>query len=188
MSKVIACLARTLACLALAGLSACGGRSNPTGPTPTPAPTPRPTPVTTTVRQSTFTGLEPNFALSVTFPVDFTGDVQITVDWTFGSNNIDLIVARGGPNPCLASDGFLDFGICDVVATQATSNKPERLAAQLAAGQYTLYIRNRGSSREALSYQILLTYTPSAGGAGAGLSVLNAGSALPRPHPMRFVP
>lgn len=166
----------TTALVLLSVLTACGGDSNPTGPGAAPRPTPAPTPVTTTLRQGTFTGLPSTWLLAVAFAPNFAGEVEAFVDWTFASNDVDLIVARGGSNPCRTSDGFIDFDICQVLATQAGPAKPERMRIQLAAGEYTLYIRNGGASEESLSYRILLTYTPSITGlpgASAGLASIS---------------
>jgi hypothetical protein len=162
-------VSRVVACLALAALSGCGGGSNPTGPTPTPVPTPRPTPVTTTVRQGTFTGLEPNMFLGVPLTVNFSGEVQAIVDWTFETNDLDIAISPG-TFTCFNAAGLFDPSLCQFVAISAGVAKPERISAQLAAGQYTLYVENAGSSSESLSFQVLLTYTPTSGGPGASLA------------------
>ncbi len=158
-----------LACLPLlVSLSGCGGDSNTT-PTPLPTPTPRPTPLTTTLTQGSFTGLEPGFVLAVPFTVTFSGEVLAIVDWTFASSDLDVAFARG-VNPCRNSAGLFDPRICTFLAIDAGASKPKRLTAQLTPGEHTLYVENAGTAREALSAQVLLTYTPSATGPGAGLS------------------
>ncbi len=180
-------VARALAALALlSALSACGGNSNPAGPGAAPRPTPAPTPVTTTVVENSFTGLEPDFVLSQTFTTTLSGDLQAVVDWTFASNDLDVLLVRGGGNPCLNPNDRIDFDICTVlVAASSTTTKPERLGMSgLSAGTYTLYIWNHGPSTESLSYQILLTFTPSASAPGAGvLSVPRLSE--PLAHPAR---
>lgn len=171
MSKRSMTLTEAVAALALLVLPGCGG-SNPSTPTPVPTPTPRPTPVTVTLRQGTLTGLEPNFLLSVPFVVTAIGDVDAMADWTFAANNLDLILTRG-TNACRNADSRVDFRICTVVASEFGTSKPERLRiGALGTGDYTLYIGNAGPGRESLSYQVSLTYTPSAAGPGAGLSTV----------------
>lgn len=174
MSKRVS---RVLACLALSVLSGCGGGSNPAGPTPTPVPTPRPTPVTTTVREGTFTGLGPNRVLVVPLQVLFSGEVRAVVDWTFASNDIDIAIAAGELT-CIDANNVFDPRICQLAAAAAGTTKPERFTAQLNAGTYTLYIENAGPSEESLSYQVLLTYTPTSGGPSSGLA-----SVAPRQAP-----
>lgn len=181
MSKRSNTMTKTLAVLTLLALGGCGGGSSPSTPTPVPTPTPRPTPVTVTLVQNTFTGLEPNFLLSVPFVVTAIGDVEAMADWTFATNNLDLILTRG-THACRNADGRIDFRICTVVASETgDTNKPERLrVGALGTGNYTLYIGNAGTSRESLSYQISLTYTPSAAGPGAGVSAVRDTAGAPQ--------
>jgi hypothetical protein len=127
--------------------------------------------VTTTLAQGTFTDLKPDFVFFVGFRVTFAGEVRATVDWTFATTDMDIAIARG-MNPCVDAQGFIDFSVCEVVALQTGADKPERITAQLGPGEYTLYAENTGDDVEALSYQVLLTYTPSAGTPGTSLSDL----------------
>lgn len=168
-------LARRAACVValvtLSGLGACGkrGGSSPTAPAPVPAP---PNPVTTTVREGSFTGLDPDFLLVVPFNLTVAGDLEAVADWTFASNDLDLFLTRG-TNPCDNGNNQIDFDLCTIlVAETGATTKPERLRAPgLTTGAYTLYIGNAGPDRESLSYLIMLTYTPRAG-APAGVSAL----------------
>lgn len=175
MSKKLCLCVGIVAMPLLLALAGCGG-SNPSTPTPVATPTPRPTPVITTLRIGTFTGLEPDFLLALPFGVSVIGDLEATVDWTFAENDLDLILTRGN-HACRTPDGFIDFRTCTVV-TSATSltNKPERLRLSgTPIGDYTLYVGNVGPGRESLSYQVLLTFTPSAGAApNTGLSAFGA--------------
>lgn len=158
--------------VALLVLSGCGD-SSPSRPTPVPTPTPQPTPVTSTLRQGTFTGLEPNFLLSLPFNVGNIGDLSVQADWTFATNDLDLILTRG-TNACANANNQVDFGLCTVVASETSVGpKPERMSVSgLPTGAYTLYIGNRGPERESLSYFVRLTFTPTAGAPDAGLSAV----------------
>jgi len=154
-------------------LAACGGDSSPmptapsaaqapppiAAPTPPPPPPP-PTPVTTVIGLGSH-GVPSGFGLPVTFTTTATGTVGATVDWTFATSDIDIFLVRG-TLPCSVEQfnndqcPFLGFSV-------STSAKPERLSVpNLAAGPYTLYIVNFGSSDESLSYEITLTNVPGA--------------------------
>lgn len=167
-------MARTAQRLTIAFIAAmvagCGGGSSPSAPS-TPRPTPAPTPTTLVVRQSSFTGLDPDYLLVVPFTTTTRGDLEAVVDWTFATNDLDLILVAG-TDPCSTGDE-IDFRTCSILAAQIDPTaKPERLRVpSLAAGTYTLYIGNHGPGEESLSFQILLTYTPGqAGTPAAGLS------------------
>jgi hypothetical protein len=159
-------------------LSGCGGDSG-TQPTAVTTPT-RPTPVTTVLVQNSFTGLDPQGVLVITFQVTNAGDLDAVVDWTFASNNLDVALARG-QRTCVTTGNVVDLSQCTVAATAASlTSKPERLhIGPLAADTYTLYIGNFGSTTESLSYQISLTYTPSAGSPGGSVSALPGGTGEP---------
>lgn len=171
MTRTAERLTRALTGSLVVALTACGGGgSSPSAPS-TPRPTPAPTPTTLVVRQNSFTGLDPDYLLVVPFTTTTRGDLEAVVDWTFATNDLDLILVAG-TDPC--SDGNeVDFRTCTILVAQIDPTaKPERLRApSLAAGTYTLYIGNHGPGEESLSYQILLTYTPGqAGTPAAGLS------------------
>jgi hypothetical protein len=90
---------------------------------------------------------------------DFTttavGRLDVTVNWTFSTNNVDVYVTRGA---CTV-DG-LNAGTCTLaVSSESTTAKPERLLVTgLAAGTYTLLIGNRGPEVDSGSYQVVHTY------------------------------
>jgi hypothetical protein len=136
-------------------LAACGGDSGTT-PTVVATPAPPPPPVTTIIAQGAFTGLESRYLAFLPVSVTATGRLEVTVDWTFASNDIDIYVTQG-TDPCTVQQ--FNTGTCPFLAfSESTSAKPERVTiASVAAGPHTLYIANFGSSEEAVSYQILLT-------------------------------
>ncbi len=145
-------LPEACAALLLAGLAACG--SNPVAP-PTPPPTTLPPPVTRVIHNDTF-AVGSKFVYPDTFSTSTTGSLEVTVDWTFTSNDVDIFVARG-VEPCTLAT-FNDRS-CGFVATEeSTTMKPEKLTiSNLAAGTYTLYVANFGSSNESVACHITLT-------------------------------
>jgi hypothetical protein len=163
------------AVLGLSGLlAACGGGGAPTAPTAV-APAP-PAPVRSVVVQGTFTGLGP-LVLGIVppFTTSAAGTLDVQVDWTFASNDVDVYLARG-------SCSFEQFVSqrCDLAAfSESATAKPERLTVpNAAAGMYTLLIGNLGPGDESLSYVVGLT-------AGGTLSTSSARAAAGQPSRAR---
>jgi hypothetical protein len=130
--------------LMLPGCGGGGSASNlPTMPTPR-------TPVRTVLFETTFSDLDPaatsGLSLFVSFPTSVAGDLDITVDWTFATNDMDLYLYRGAnctPRKLNPTD-------CLFVAQAITLRKPEVLTlANAVAGSYVLEISNRGTTLEA---------------------------------------
>lgn len=149
-TMVVRTLTLALACGG-AFLTACGGGSNPPTTPSTPPPTPPPAP------RVLLQGGGPIAAMDgglVQFNVDVVGRLDITVDWTFPTNDIALILFRG---TCTEEQFLADA--CNVagVADSATA-KPERLTLSNAAvGLYTLVAINLGPDDESASVQVVLT-------------------------------
>jgi hypothetical protein len=150
-------------------LSACGGSSgggcsaNPTGagcPTPTPPTTTLPPPQV--VSQGTSVSLAAEFVLRVPITTTQAGRLDVTADWTFATNDVDLILTRGN----CTFDQF-EAETCDVAAFAASeTTKPETIRfSGAAAGLYTLFIGNFGPADESVSYQVVLA--PGASSASA---------------------
>ena len=141
-------------------LPACGGGGG-SGPNPVPstAPPPPPAPVTTVLGEGGFSGLQPGEGVGGTFTTPRAGDLEVIVDWTFASNDLDLLLFRGECSP----EQFAAEQ-CDVAdVADSTTAKPERVGlANAPAGTYTLVVFNFGETEETLSYQILLTTVGSA--------------------------
>ncbi len=137
-----------------ASLAACGS-STPSQPTPTP--TPAPTPQVLAQGGDT---LKANEVGLLPITTARTGALEVTVDWTFAANDIDVALARGS----CSFDQFVAQQ-CTVAAISAsTTAKPEKIRADnAAAGTYTLFIENTGPGNESISFQVVLT--PSATGA-----------------------
>jgi hypothetical protein len=135
-------------------LSNCGGYGgSPAGPpTPTPTPTPNPPQV---IAQGNFTigGIDtPNFAVFFPFTTSQSGRLDITVDWTLASNDLDFGVARGACDLAM-----LEAEQCAEVATAESTTKPETLSLpSFQAGAYTLVVDNQGPAAESGTYQVVL--------------------------------
>lgn len=153
----------------VAMLAACGG-DKVTAPSP-PAPTPPPPPAPVVVSQGSGS-LEAGFlARILPFTTTRAGTLDVTVDWTFASNDVDALITRGD-----CSFDQLMAMQCPILAfAVSTSAKPEKLTVSgAAAGTYTLFIENAGPTDESVAWQVVLT--PSASSA----SVANpSGQALP---------
>ena len=145
----------------LAGLVACGGSSNPVvSTTPTPPPTPPPPVI---VAQGQGFPLTSGFTGRVPFTTTSAGQIVATVDWTFASNDVDVLLVRTN-----CSFDQLEASQCPIVTFSiSTTAKPERIQADAqAAGAYTLFVENTGARDESVSFQVVLN--PSATGSGAG--------------------
>lgn len=148
---------------ALLGACGSGSSSGPTGPI---LPTPSPAPVSTVISQGSGSVPSKNVG-PVTFTTTATGTLGVTVDWTFASNDVDIFIVRGTA-PCTLTS--FNNRTCGFIATsESTTQKPEKLSINnLAAGAYTLYVGNFGSSDESVAWQIVLT--TGAGTSGSSLS------------------
>lgn len=151
-------------------LSACGGGGGNSGPTPVvPTPTPAPQPqvlaqVSGSVPADAVVGLTP---LTTTR----TGSFDITLDWTFARNDLDVALGRGS---CLTEDDFTS-GRCIIInATTSTTVKPEHLHVDAQpAGTYYVLVANFSSEEESAAVQVV--FTPSSASTG----IVRAESARP---------
>ena len=97
------------------------------------------------------------------FTTTATGTLDVTIDWTFAANDVDVILTRGS---CSFDQLFAMQCNVALVADSVTA-KPERLRLPGAtAGAYTLFIANIGPGDESASFQVVLS--PSASSASAG--------------------
>ncbi|HJS59931.1 MAG TPA: hypothetical protein VKA01_17620 [Vicinamibacteria bacterium] len=86
------------------------------------------------------------------FSTSRSGRLEITVDWTFASNDLDFGVARGACDLAMVATDQ-----CVEVASAESTTKPERLSLpSFQAGAYTLVIANLGSGNESGTYQVIL--------------------------------
>jgi hypothetical protein len=90
------------------------------------------------------------------FSVTATGRLEVLVDWTFATNNVDVFVTQG-TDPCTIQQ--FNTGTCSFLGLSVSAAaKPERVTIpSIGAGPHTLYVGNRGSVDEAVSFQITLT-------------------------------
>lgn len=84
------------------------------------------------------------------------GTLEVSVDWTIASNDLDVYFFRGTCNPTQIAQGVCGNPFAQ---SESATAKPERLSsAGLAAGTYTLVITsNIGNSAESGSFQVFLT-------------------------------
>lgn len=123
-----------------------------------------PTPVRTLVGQQNFTLVSTAEANSlgllfdayrVEFTTGATGTLEVIADWTFASNDIDIQVSRP---PCVFATFYADA--CSKVGEAVSfTQKPERLTvANVAAGNYVLYIYGVAITAESGNLQIYVTH------------------------------
>ena len=99
--------------------------------------------------------------LGIGFETLVLGTLDITVDWTFASNDIDLILFQGTLAEIVAA--CTGQSCPQQVASAFTQNKPETLTfANAPASPYLLDIINFGTTVESVSVEVLLTTTSSA--------------------------
>jgi hypothetical protein len=112
--------------------------------------------VTTVVEEGSEPSHEALILLIIPFNTSAAGTIDVTVDWTFEENDLDIYVARG-MDPCSLDD--FNARVCEWVAlSESFTDKPETLtASNAAAGQYTLYVANWGPGDESSSWQVVLT-------------------------------
>jgi hypothetical protein len=148
----------------MAGLFGCGGGGGGTVSAPS-APAAPPAPTRTLVGQGTFTLADASSSIraigipdvaGVPFQIGASGTVDISVDWTFRSNDVDVAILRGNCNSNQVIAG--QCGTQAVVQSLSTTAKPETLNVRLDAGNYTLAIlSNVGDSAESGTFAIFVT-------------------------------
>jgi hypothetical protein len=90
-----------------------------------------------------------------TFTTTVAGRLDVTVDWTFATDNVDVYVARGTCTIDQVNQRTCPFA----TLSESTTAKPERLVmSSLDPGTYNLMIGNRGPASEAASYQVVHTH------------------------------
>jgi hypothetical protein len=149
--RVVSLLPAGALCLGLIG---CGSDS-PSAPTAVATPAPPPAPVQTIVAQGNSGGLEAGFLrVMPSFSIRAAGTLDVTVDWTLASNDVDVYLARGA---CSFQQFIADR--CDIASfSESATSKPEKLnVANASAGAYTLLIGNHGPTAESISFQVMLT-------------------------------
>jgi hypothetical protein len=145
-----------LSAIALAALlPACGSDRV----TPPPPPPPPPATVTSVIDQGSVPGLPPGAVVFGGITTPRIGTLEVIVDWTSPTNNVDVFLTRGACNP----EQLLAL-VCNTVAvSESLTAKPETVsAANALVGGYTLFVVNLGPTEETISYRILLTHAATA--------------------------
>jgi hypothetical protein len=145
--------ATRFAALGLAlSLAGCGS-DGPT--TTTPTTTLAPAPTTTVILQGGAGDIGPRILYVLNpFTTAGAGTLDVTVDWTFPEDNVEVYLAQGTCTIDQVNQRTCPFAGLSESATA----KPERLhIVNLAAGTYSLMIGNRGPQTETVSYQVTLT-------------------------------
>lgn len=150
---------RLAAGLALAALlPACGGGS--TNPDPPVTPTATPAPTTTVIFQSAFPPLE-EFGYAVgDFAIPNSGSVRVTMDWTFASNDMDIIIFSG--TTCTDFEAYFTAGSapgCTVLGQDLDAvRKPAVVNFNVTQAQNArIFLFNLGPTSESGVVQITLT-------------------------------
>jgi hypothetical protein len=159
---------------ALLGLAACGGGSNPGGPTPTLSPTP--TPCAQKVLDSDSGPLPSRNLVYFDFSVPESGRLDVTLDWTNASNNMGVYVTPA--NTCTLAE--FNARSCNFVIRSETGAKPRKVSANVAAGNYRWLFGNFGTTDESVSYQVVLSTgsCPALTNGGPGASALGGGDTV----------
>jgi len=133
-------------------LGGCGGGSSPSSPTPTPTPAPT-TPPPVVVLQATGSVVKSGFVNWINFTTTRAGAIDATVDWTFTTNDVDVVITRGSCNY-----DQLAANQCNIAGFSVSETaKPEKVTlASTEAGTYTLFVENTGDKDESVSYQVVL--------------------------------
>jgi|SRR5262245_1076093 len=135
-----------------------GGGGSPTGPS-TPTTTRR---QLTTVNFTVAGTTEANrqglvvdaFLAELTITGGTANPLEMIADWTFASNDIDVVLFRGNCTP----QAFVAQNCSEMGSTTSTTAKPEHLSVNnVASGTYTVAIVNFGPTNESGVLQIFGT-------------------------------
>jgi hypothetical protein len=95
----------------------------------------------------------PRFGVFVAdFEAPETGDLQVTVDWSLASDDIDLVLS----NPA-CDEVARAAGTCKVLASDGSNAKPAELRLSTTATAYRLFVVNLGPGSESGSALVTLT-------------------------------
>jgi hypothetical protein len=104
--------------------------------------------------ETQFADLERFHVFATDFTVPASGELRITVDWTFPSDDLDLSLS----NPACDATA-LAAGICKVFATEKSNLKPAQLTMPTTATAYRLFVFNRGPQSESGTINVTVTQT-----------------------------
>ncbi len=133
------CLLRLAAAAVVVVLPGCGGGGGGGTTTPNPVPTPRPS----TTLSFNYSNLDPREALGADFSVNVAdADVEILVDWTFASTDVDVFVTSTSCSTASFLTLFNQVGSCTSLIRGVSTIKPERTTGRLLQGNYRIYAAN----------------------------------------------
>jgi hypothetical protein len=155
-----------------------GGSGSPVSGTPV---TPTPPPPVVVVQGSGY-ALEAGFTARSTFTTTRGGALDATVDWTFATNDVDVLITRGD-----CSFDALEADQCSILGFAISETaKPEKIRIDSAdAGLFTLFIENLGERDESLSYQVVLSPRATGDGGVSASSRVVSRNPLGRKGPSR---
>ena len=178
--KTLALAAGLAFALALGG---CDGKdngctSNPTGPgCSTTTTTTLPAQTRTIIGTGSCTDVGVNvLCFFDPFTTTQRGDLDVTVDWTFPEDVIQVLVSKGS---CTLDQ--INASQCTFISSNQESATPKPRVVTIkgvAAGTYQLYVGNRGPKTESFSAQVGLT-TP---GTASSFAATRIESAIGRPY------
>lgn len=162
-------------------LGACGSAdtpgctANPAAPECQPSPSPSPTPRPPVILDSGDGQLPAFFVYMRDVATTESGTFDITVDWTFPTNDVDVALIRGR---CSFEELIADQCVFIDMTTSVT-RKPERLRiANQPAGQYTVLLANFGPEDESVAYQVVFTPGTSAASVSRGTTIVRPDKVL----------
>jgi hypothetical protein len=148
-----------------------GCTANPAAPECRPSPSPSPTARPPVILDGGSGALPAFFIFLRDVATTETGTFDITVDWTFPTNDVDVALIRGR---CSFEQLIADQCVF-IDMTSSVTRKPEQIrVTNQPPGQYTVAIANFGPEDESVAYQVV--FTPGAGAASA-----SRGAAIARP-------
>jgi hypothetical protein len=127
------------------GVSSCGSSDSGTSPTSTPT--------KHVIDQGSFTtAVGTSFLVADQIIGSATGTAEIDVDWTFGSDDVEVGLFAGN---CLTTS----CPVANLLGHTSTLVKPQKLTiANVGPGTYTVVILNNGPNNESGNWQFYLTY------------------------------
>lgn len=137
------------ACAVLAlGLAACGSDNGITPDTTTQT-------VTTALPTQNFARIGVGEVAFAEVTINGTGVLTSTADWTFATNDLDIIVTTA---TCTAQTALEINQRCSIVGvTTAVTTKPERLTVDVIRGNYRVWVVNFGPGTESGTLQMSAT-------------------------------
>jgi hypothetical protein len=113
---------------------------------------PRPVSVVVFQYQAQFSDLARFHVFVADFSVPESGTLDITVDWTSSTNDLDLVLS----NPACDTTA-LAAGLCKVFASDSSNVKPARIRIATTATAYRLIVVNRGPGPETGTVDVKVT-------------------------------